>query len=104
MTVSATKLVLVVERLLQPTVEKLLTEARVSGWSVFQGGGHGSHGTHRSEIAQVVPEFALIKIEAIVRDRATAEGIAERLVANHLGEQPGIVWLEQVEVLRASKF
>jgi hypothetical protein len=103
-TLPATKLVLVVERLLQPTVERLLTEARVTGWSVFPGGGHGSHGTHRTEAAQVVHEFALIKIEAIVRDRATAETIAERFVADHLGEQPGIIWLEQVEVLQATKF
>jgi len=104
MTLPATKLVLIVERLLQPVVERLLTEARVSGWSIFPGGGHGSHGSHRTEAAHVVREFALIKIEAVVRDRATAEVIAERLVADYLGDQPGIVWLEQVEVLRASKF
>ena len=104
MSLPATKLVCVVERLLQPTVERLLTEARVTGWSIFPGGGRGSHGLHRTDSAQVVREFALVKIEAILRDRALAESLAEQLIADYLENQPGIIWLENVEVLRASKF
>lgn len=104
MTIPAIKLVIVVERLLKPAVERLLTQAGVSGWSVFPGGGHGAHGDHRESGPQIVSEFAIVKIEAVLRDRATAETLAETLTRDHLADQPGIVWLAPVEVLRASKF
>lgn len=104
MTVPAVKLTVVVERLLKPAVERLLTEAGVTGWSVFPGGGNGSHGLHRAEAAQLVREFAIVKIETVLRDRATAERIAETLTAEHLTDHSGIVWLSTVEVWRAGKF
>ncbi|MCC5974415.1 MAG: hypothetical protein JJT81_10240 [Rubellimicrobium sp.] len=104
MTVPAVKLTIVVERLLKPAVERLLTEAGVTGWSLFPGGGKGAHGIHRAQAAQLVSEFALVKIEVVLRDRATAERIAETLTEEYLAEQSGIVWLEQVEVWRARKF
>jgi hypothetical protein len=104
MTVPAVKLTIIVERLLKPAVEKLMAEAGLSGWSVFPGGGRGSHGVHRAEAAQVVREFAIVKIEAVLRDRATAERIAETLAQEYLAEQPGVVWLEPVEVFRVTKF
>lgn len=104
MTVPAVKLTIVVERLLKPAVERLLAEAGVSGWSLFPGGGHGASGDHPADAAQLVREFAIVKFEAVVRDRATAERLADTLIRDYLAEQPGIVWIEQVEVLRASKF
>lgn len=104
MTTAAVKLTVIVERLLKPAVERLLTEAGVTGWSVFPGGGHGSHGLHRAEAAQLVREFAIVKIEAVLRDRATAERIAETLTAEYLADQSGIVWMTPVEVWRAGKF
>lgn len=104
MTTSAVKLTVIVERLLKPAVERLLTEAGVTGWSVFPGGGYGSHGLHRAEAAQLVREFAIVKIEAVLRDRAAAERIAETLTTTHLADQSGIVWLSSVEVWRAGKF
>ena len=103
MTVPAVKLTVVVERLLKPAVERLLTEAGVTGWSVFPGGGHGAHGLHRAEAAQLVREFALVKIETVLRDRATAERLAETLVTDHLADHSGLVWLSTVEVLRAGR-
>ncbi|MBW7057630.1 hypothetical protein KY389_13205 [Paracoccus bogoriensis] len=104
MTTPAVKLTVIVERLLKPAVERLLTEAGVTGWSVFPGGGMGAHGLHRADAAQLVREFAIVKIETVLRDRATAERIAETLTSHHLADQSGIVWLSPVEVWRASKF
>lgn len=104
MTTSAVKLTVIVERLLKPAVERLLTESGVTGWSVFPGGGHGTHGAHRAEAAQLVREFSIVKIEAVLRDRATAERIAETLTTEYLAEQSGIVWMTPVEVWRAGKF
>lgn len=104
MTVPAVKLTIVCERLLKPAVERLLAEAGLTGWSIFPGGGRGAHGLHRAEAAQLVREFAIVKFEAVLRDRATAERLAETLTRDYLAEQPGIVWLEPVEVLRGAKF
>jgi len=104
MTIPAVKLTIIVERLLKPAVERLLTEAGVTGWSEFPGGGRGAHGLHRSEAAQVVSEFAIVKLETVLRDRATAERIAETLTTRYLADQSGIVWLSPVEVWRAGKF
>jgi hypothetical protein len=104
MTLPATKLTIIVERLLQPAVERLLTEAGVTGWSIFPGGGRGTHGVHRADAAQLVREFAIVKIESVLRDHDTAEGIATTITRDYLAEQPGIVWIEPVQVLRGAKF
>lgn len=104
MTLPALKLTIVVERLLKPAVERLLAEAGVTGWSVFPGGGRGAHGVHHARAAHLVHEFAILKIEAVLRDRASAERIAETLTREYLAEHSGIVWLESVEVWRAAKF
>lgn len=104
MTLPATKLTVIVERLLHPAVERLLTEAGVTGWSVFPGGGRGSHGVHPADAAQVVREFAIVKIESVMRDQATAERIAETITRDYLADQSGIVWLEPVQVFRGAKF
>lgn len=104
MTIPAIKLTVVIERLLLPAVEALLTEAGVTGWSVFPGGGKGTRGIHRAESAQLVREFAIVKVEAVLRDRAVAERLARTLTEEYLAEQSGIVWLESVEVLRETRF
>lgn len=104
MTTPAVKLTVIVERLLKPAVERLLTDEGVTGWSVFPGGGWGAQGLHRAEAAQVVREFAIVKIEAVLRNRATAERIAETLTNEYLADQSGIVWLSPVEIWRPHKF
>ena len=104
MTHPAIKLTIIIERLLKPQVEALLREAGLSGWSIFPGGGRGTHGVHRAQAAQIVREFAIVKIEVVLRDRPRAEALAETLTRDLLAEQPGVVWLEPVEVWRISKF
>lgn len=100
----AVKLTIVIERLIKPQVEELLAQHGLSGWSIFPGGGRGTHGVHRAQSVQLVREFAIVKIEAVLRDRAKAEAIAETLTQGVLSEQSGLVWLEPVEVWRTSKF
>lgn len=104
MTIPATKLSIIVERLLQPHVERALASENVRGYSIFPGGGKGEHGIHPVDSAAVVREFSIVKIEAIVLDRAAAERIADVLAYECFKEQSGIVWLEGVEVLRRAKF
>lgn len=104
MTHPAVKLTIVVERLLEPVVERLLAAAGVKGYSIFPGGGRGAHGARPAHGAQVVREFAIVKFEVVLRDRGTADRLAETLIRDHLRDQSGIVWLAPVEVLRESKF
>lgn len=104
MTHPAIKLTIVVERLLEPTVEALLAAAGVKGYSIFPGGGRGAHGARPAHGPQIVREFAIVKFEVVMRDRATAQHIAETLTREHLADQSGIVWLEPVEILREAKF
>jgi hypothetical protein len=104
MTHPAIKLTIIAERLLKPRIEALLSQAGLSGWSLFPGGGRGTHGVHRAQAAQLVREFAIIKFEVVLRDRATAEALAETLTTEIMAQQPGLVWLEPVEIWRISKF
>ena len=104
MTHPAVKLTIIAERLLKPQIETLLSEAGLQGWSIFPGGGRGTHGVHRAQAAQIVREFAIIKFEIVLRDRAKAERLAEALTTEIMAEQPGLVWLEPVEIWRLAKF
>ncbi len=104
MTTPAVKLTIIVERLLKPQIETLMQQAGLVGWSIFPGGGRGTHGVHRTQAAQLVREFSIVKFEIVLRDRAKAENLAEQITQDILVEQPGILWLESVEVLRSHKF
>lgn len=104
MTTIATKISIIVERFLQPEVERILTSEGVRGYSLYPGGGKGEHSFHPVDAASVVREFSIVKIEAIMMDRAAAERIADTLAFHCLKDQSGIVWLESVEVLRRAKF
>lgn len=104
MTIPATKISIVAERFLLPQIEQVLAAEKVSGYSIFAGGGKGSHGVHPVDSASIVREFSIVKLEAIVIDRAAAERIAQRLANESFRNQSGIVWLEAAEVVRAEKF
>ena len=100
----AFKLAAIVEKLQLPKVERLLRSENVTGWSVFPGGGKGAEATHPVDGARLVGDFAIVKVEAVLRSRETALRIAETLAGEVMREQPGIVWIETVEVIRAERF
>jgi hypothetical protein len=104
MTHPAVKLTIIAERLLKSQIETLLSDEGLQGWSIFPGGGRGTHGVHRAQAAQIVREFAIIKFEIVLRDREKAERLAEALTNQIMAEQPGLVWLEPVEIWRIAKF
>lgn len=104
MTTPATKISIVAERFLLPQIERVLAAETVSGYSIFPGGGKGEHGVHPVDSASLVREFSIVKLEAVMLDRAAAERIAEALARDCFQRQSGIVWLERVEVVRPGKF
>lgn len=104
MTHQATKISIVTEKLIEAGVEKICLDAGATGYTVFEGSGKGSHGVRTRDRPSVVGAFALVKIEVIVADRATADQIAEKIASTYFQSYPGIVYLETVEILRRDKF
>lgn len=101
----ALKVIVVTERLVERDVCRVIEECGGKGYTLVSAGGKGLHHYHATESrASVIDDFANIKIEVIVRERATAEQIAERVVQEIFGTYPGIIYLENVEVWRQERF
>ena len=101
----ATKIVLVVEQLMRDKVCAVVEAEGATGYTVIDCSGKGAHGLHGGgSRPSVAPGFALSRIEVIVKDRAAAERIAETVADKYLKHQSGIVYIDDVEVLRPEKF
>lgn len=85
-------------------IERIVVEAGASGYTVFDGSGKGSHHVKRRDRPSVVDDFSLVKIEVIVADRTTADAIVAKVASAYFDEFSGIVYLEEVEILRLEKF
>lgn len=100
----ATRVTITVEQLNETAVVKLVEDFGATGYSVFNGGGKGAHGLHPVHRASVADGFAIVKVEAIMADRAQAEALAEEITQRILAHHAGIIYLDVVEVLRQEKF
>lgn len=100
----ATKIVLVVEQLLRDKVCDIVEAEGARGYTVIDCSGKGAHGRHTRDGPTVIRGFALSRLEVIVKDRAAAERIAETVAKRFFEEYPGIVYIDDVEVLRPEKF
>ncbi|MFP4520298.1 MAG: P-II family nitrogen regulator [Oceanicaulis sp.] len=100
----ATKIILVVERLLRDKVVAIVEKEGAKGYTVTEGVGKGEHGLHGSDRPSIAQGFTIVRIEVIVADRAAAERIAQSVADQYFKEYPGIVYMDQVEVLRLEKF
>lgn len=100
----AARVSITVEKLIQDKVTAIIEEEGAAGYSIFEGGGKGQHDLHISHGSNIVGEFSIVKIEVVVNDHAVANRIAERVATQFLGEQSGIVYVDNVWVLRPQKF
>lgn len=100
----ATRVTITVEQLNETAVVKLVEQFGATGYSVFEGGGKGAHGLHPAHRALVADGFAIVKVEAIMADRAQAEALAEEITKRILTHHAGIIYLDVVDVLRQGKF
>ena len=101
---TAVKLTVIAERLVQKDIEAILAAEQVSGFSIFPGGGKGTHGIHHEDSAELVHEFSIIRLECLLINQQKAERIGQMLADGCLTDYSGIVWLQPVEVFRAGKF
>jgi nitrogen regulatory protein PII len=104
MTSSATKIVIITEKLILGQVTKLIESTGASGYTVVAAGGKGSRGVRSSGPAAVIDEFSNVKIEVITADRTKATRIADKVAERFFDHYSGIIYLEGVEVLRPQKF
>ncbi|MEO0629131.1 MAG: hypothetical protein AAFY46_00195 [Planctomycetota bacterium] len=101
----ASRLTIITEHFLTASVCSIIEECGGKGYTLVSVGGKGLHHMHQmQDRATVVEGFDNIKIEAITADRATAEQIAERVMNECLGDYPGIMFLDTVEVCRSDRF
>lgn len=102
MTYRAKRVSIVTEKLNERQIEEIVEAAGASGYTVFEGSGKGSHGVKGRH--HLVNDFSLVKIEVIVGSRETAEAIAEAVADRYFEDYAGIVYIDDVEVLRREKF
>lgn len=100
----ATKVVLIVERLIQNGVVDLLEMGGAKGYTIVPGSGQGEHHRRSGRRASVVSDFSIVRIEFIVADEAKGRSIAETVAETYFEQYPGIVYISQVEVIRAERF
>jgi nitrogen regulatory protein PII len=101
----AKKVVIIAEKMLTEKICKIMETSGARGYTVVPAGGKGSHHRHYiSDRASVVDDFSTVRIEAVVRDKEIAETIGNEVVEKCFGNYSGIVYLEDVEILRPNKF
>lgn len=101
----AKKVVIIAEKMLTDKILEIVESSGARGYTVVPAGGKGAHHRHfTSERASVVDDFATVRIEVIVRDKSVAETIGNSVVEKCFGNYSGIVYLEDVEILRPAKF
>lgn len=101
----ATKLIVITENFIRREVCDIIDACGGTGYTLVPAGGRGLHRFHATaDQASVIDAFTNIKIEVICRDRARAEQIAQRILAECFKDYPGIMYLESVEVMRPEHF
>ena len=100
----ATKVTIIVERLLQQGILKILEEAGARGYTIVDGSGKGEHINRPGDRASVVRAFSIVRIEFIMSDEAAARRIAEQVAEQYFDQYSGIVYVSSVEVIRDDRF
>ncbi|MGB6229702.1 MAG: DUF3240 family protein [Litorimonas sp.] len=100
----ATKVVFIIERLIQDDVIEMLEDAGAKGFTVVPASGQGEHHRRRGTRASVVGDFSIVRIEIIMADGDRARRVSEAVAARYFDEYPGIVYLADVEVIRPERF
>lgn len=99
------KVVIITEKLITEQVCEILDESRASGYTVTKVAGKGSRNIRTtSDATSIVGDFSNVKIEVIVKDQSIAQDITKKIVNEFFQNFSGITYIEDVEILRMSKF
>ncbi len=101
----ATKFSVIAEHFLVPRICQIIEECGGRGYTLVPVGGKGLHQIHPTlEKATLIEGFDNLKVEVVTKHRDKAERIAERVLHECFPDNPGIMFLETVEVCRADRF
>ncbi|NVK25016.1 MAG: hypothetical protein HWE10_08820 [Gammaproteobacteria bacterium] len=102
---SAIKVVIITEKMIAKGICNIIEQEGASGYTIMAAGGKGSHGVRNiSDRAAVIDDFSDVRIEVIVTDKERAKSIMKKVAEAYFNEYAGITYLDEVEVLRLSKF
>ncbi|MEO1592484.1 MAG: hypothetical protein AAFU71_14520 [Cyanobacteria bacterium J06632_22] len=101
---SASKLVIVTEKLLLKRIVKIIDEAGATGYTAVEAGGKGSRNVRSSGRPSISDEFSNIKIEVLTESRDMAVRISDEVAARFFDDYSGIAYICNAEVLSAHKF
>ncbi len=101
----AEKAVVITEKIIAKGICEIIEACGSTGYTIVAAGGKGSRNVRStSDRASVVEDFANVKIEVIVNDKAMAEDIVNQITEKYFENYSGITYLENVEILRPGKF
>lgn len=101
----AEKVVIITEKMISRGVCEILEACGATGYTIVAAGGKGSRNIRMtSDRASVIDEFANVKIEVIVNDKAMGEAIMDQVAQKYFADYPGITYIEDVQILRPAKF
>lgn len=101
----AIKLIIITEKLISRKVCEIIEQAGAKGYTMVPAGGRGLHHFHSTDArASIVDDFSELKIEVIVSQKERAESIAETIMDKLFRDYPGIIYLEDVKVIRKDRF
>lgn len=102
---TATKFSVIAEHFLVPKVCRIIEDCGGRGYTLTPVGGKGLRHLHSTlDQATLIEGFDQLKVEVVTKDRAKAERIAERVLNECFPNNPGIMFMETVEVCRAERF
>jgi len=100
----AKKIVIVTEKIISDDVTKFIEDLGASGFTLKIAGGKGSRGIRSNARFALNDANANIQIETIIMDETLAQDIAEKVAERFLSNYSGIIYMENVEILRPQKF
>ena len=101
----AEKVVIVSEKIILKGLCEIIEACGATGYTIIEVGGKGSRNVRTtSPRATVVDDFSNIQIEVIVNSAETAEKIMDAVKARYFKDYSGIIYLEDVRILRPEKF
>ena len=101
----AKKVTIITEKMILKGVCDIIDKCGASGYTVVPAGGKGSRNIRStSEHASVIDDFDNVIIETIVKDLDAADAILKQTSEKYFHKYPGIAYLEDVKILRPTKF
>lgn len=98
---TATKLVIITEKLLMKHVARIIESAGATGYTVTSASGKGSRNSDTPGHPSVSDTYEKVKVEVITVDSAIARAIADEVADNYFENFSGIIFIDQVDVLYA---